>query len=365
MCMWESPLRFLFPSMVCSALVSEKWNSGICQASLPPSLLSPSGFPRRSCLVSTFPAAPAELPVCVHAHSLRIFGARLPWDIYFYFCGAGLGVGVGGLWFSHCCAHLTLTPAPDQQPLLWEASGPQPSVMYSPPFHRHILSFVLNLGYSIGTSYLAGGSTSHPGTHKGKGLPAPPRADPASAPASEAARAAPHSPGLFAPLPQVPGCRAPVLVPGDTAHPLRQHPGPRPQTAALLPELRGDHAQCGRGRQDQHRGVPAPVPRPQVELHHYRQQPGHLWPRAGQRYASRGEVAACWCRRPEPAALLCPRVPPAPGHGSSTSNRWAVGTRLVIWASLMWFLPMVPGAEGASGAQEGHGITQISLTCPP
>ena len=85
-------------------------------------------------------------------------------------------------------------------------------------------------------------------------------------------------------LPQVPGCWTPVLFPGDTAHPLRQHPRLSTQAAAFLPELRGDHAQRGRGHQNQHPGVPTPVPWPPLELHHYQQQPGHLWPRAGQRY---------------------------------------------------------------------------------
>lgn len=40
------------------------------------------------------------------------------------------------------------------------------------------------------------------------------------------------------PPPQVPGRWAPVFISGHAAHPLCQHPGPGPQAAALLPELR-------------------------------------------------------------------------------------------------------------------------------
>lgn len=69
-CMWESPLWFLFPSMVLSVSVSEKWNSGICQATLLSSLLClPANSPTEAVLNSHLPVALAELPVCVHAHS--------------------------------------------------------------------------------------------------------------------------------------------------------------------------------------------------------------------------------------------------------------------------------------------------------
>lgn len=77
----------------------------------------------------------------------------------------------------------------------------------------------------------------------------------------------------------------PVLITGVPAHPLRQHPGPGPQAAAVLSELRGDNAQRGRGREDRDPGVSAPVQRPTLELHHHRQS-GHIWTGARQRYHS-------------------------------------------------------------------------------
>lgn len=87
-----------------------------------------------------------------------------------------------------------------------------------------------------------------------------------------------HFPFFFA---QVLGNRSPVFLPGHSAHPLREHPGPGAQAAALLSELRGDHAQRGRRGQDWDPGMPAPVSREKVELHHRQRQLGHLWARAG------------------------------------------------------------------------------------
>lgn len=61
----------------------------------------------------------------------------------------------------------------------------------------------------------------------------------------------------------------PVLFTGYPTHPLQLHPWLGPQTAPFLPQLRGNNAQCGGGGENRHPGVPAPVPRPQMELHDY------------------------------------------------------------------------------------------------
>lgn len=80
---------------------------------------------------------------------------------------------------------------------------------------------------------------------------------------------------------QVLGNWSPVFLPGDSAHPVREHPGPGAQAAALLSELRGDHAQRGRRCKDWDPGMPAPVSREKVELHHRQRQLSHLWACAG------------------------------------------------------------------------------------
>lgn len=76
---------------------------------------------------------------------------------------------------------------------------------------------------------------------------------------------------------QVTSSGPPVLVTGHSAHPLWQHPRSGAQAATLLPELRGNHAQCSRGGQDWHSRVPASVQRPTLELHHGQWQSGHFW----------------------------------------------------------------------------------------
>lgn len=66
---------------------------------------------------------------------------------------------------------------------------------------------------------------------------------------------------------QVLGNWSPVFLPGDSTHPLREHPRTRTQAATLLSELCGDHAQCGRRGKDWDPGMPTPVSREEVELH--------------------------------------------------------------------------------------------------
>lgn len=119
--------------------------TGGTQASVRPFCCSHSYVSQRIplqklCLVSTPPTARSVLPVYVHAHSPVNVLEHIFLGTY-VFASVGLGQRWGGLWFSRCCPHLTLTPAPDQQPLLWAASDLHPSLIYSPPLHRHILRF--------------------------------------------------------------------------------------------------------------------------------------------------------------------------------------------------------------------------------
>lgn len=322
----------------------------------------PADSPAEAVLYPHLPAALAELPVCVHAHSpeniLSTSSLGHRFLLLWGWPGGGGSVVQPLLCppYPHSCPRPAAPPLGSRWPLALLDVLPT-----TPQAHLEVSCSISGTVSGQATSRVEAHLTlESPSAPKRRAFLLPPGQTQLLLLLQRLPGQLSPSPGLFALLPQVPGCRAPVLVPGHTAHPLRQHPGPSTQAAALLSELRGDHAQRGGGRQDQHRGVPAPVPRPQVELHHHQQQPGHLRPRAGQRYASGvGGRAACWCSRPKPAALLCPRVSPAPPTGGRCC------TRLVISASLMWFLPMVTGAEGAPGAQEGHRITPISLTCPP
>lgn len=76
---------------------------------------------------------------------------------------------------------------------------------------------------------------------------------------------------------QVPGPWAAVLIPRIPTHPVWLHTWLGAKTTALLPQLHRDHAQCSGGSQTGNSGVSAPVPRPQVELHHYQGQSSHIW----------------------------------------------------------------------------------------
>lgn len=80
----------------------------------------------------------------------------------------------------------------------------------------------------------------------------------------KASLAASHFPWFFS---QVLGNWSPVFLPGDSAHPLREHPRTGTQAATLLSELCGDHAQCSRRGEDWDPGVPTPISREKVELH--------------------------------------------------------------------------------------------------
>lgn len=84
---------------------------------------------------------------------------------------------------------------------------------------------------------------------------------------------------------QVAGSGAAVLLPGLPTHPMRLHPRPGAQAAAILSQLHRNHAQRCRRRQAGDPGVPAPVQGPAVELYHHQGQPGHLWTCARQRYS--------------------------------------------------------------------------------
>lgn len=272
---------------------------------------------------------------------------------------------MGALWFSHCCAHLTLTPAPGQQPLLWAANDLQPSLMYSPPLHRHILRFRAQSQVRCRDKLPPGWKHISPWKAQVPQREGPSfslQGSPSFCPCFRGCQAS--SPTHQASLPFSPRSLA--------VGPQYSSLGTQPILCASIPGLVPKQLRFCRNYVEIMPSVAEGVRISIEECQH--QFRGRRWNCTtvnnslaifgpvldkGTLPGGGGGVAACWCSRPKPAALLCPRVSPAPPTGG-----WCC-TRLVISASLMWFLPMVTGAEGAPGAQEGHRITPISLTCPP